>query len=945
MKVLKKQKQKQLSRILYISSIGSLFASQLSFAAPPVVPYFIYQGRALDSTGTAPLSDIVDFTFQIFDPAGLCLLYQESQTNIDLTTTSGQFSLLVGSDVGDSKRTSDPGLSMVSVFSNLSTATLPPATANCVGGYTPAAGDGRIHHVIISPHSGVPTALSPDLSINSVPYTFVAATLQGLLPTDFIKVTGTVSQAAVTTLTNASDASTLHHHDSQYIKVGTASSSFSLGSGSTLTLGSNSYLKLGTFASDPSASLVASDSGKVWYNSGNNQVYFWNGTATQTLGVPVVTANKALQSNASGNVSASAVTSTELSYLSGATSSIQTQLSAKEPAITAGTTNQYWRGDKSWQSFSSDIRASVSASSPLTYSVITGIIGIDTANTSTNGALTSADWNTFSTAATTTSSATNLNTASTIVKRDGSGDFAAGTITANLTGTSTNATNVATTATNTTNAPFLPTFVSSSSSGNQGVSTATGLTFNPSTNTLTTTTFSGALSGNATTATNAGSFTGSLAGDVTGTQGTTAVASVGGVTAANVAAGAALANAATNANTASTIVKRDASGNFTAGTITATLTGTSTNATNAATTATNTTNATFYPTFVSSSSSGNQGVDTDTSLTFNPSTNTLTTTTFSGALSGNATTATNAGGFTGSLAGDVTGTQGATALSTTGVSAGTYKSVTVNTKGRVTAGTNPTTLAGYGITNAATSASPTFTGNVTMPGTGIWNSSGRVGIGTATPDAPLEIATTASVANTGGYYFNTVTNVLNVISNGSNNISILGAGHIQAGGFLASSDARLKDHIESIQDDLALKFIKESNPVHYTWKTSGEKNYGFIAQDILKMGFTDAVSVAPALQNEKRFLTKRPYRGISISDGSKLTVNYNQLIALTTQAIKYIYHEFTQLIERSNQHDTALQDNTTRIQTLESENATIQSENVQIETYLCAKDPQAPFCN
>lgn len=78
-------------------------------------------------------------------------------------------------------------------------------------------------------------------------------------------------------------------------------------------------------------------------------------------------------------------------------------------------------------------------------------------------------------------------------------------------------------------------------------------------------------SGNAASATN---FTGSLSGDVTGTQSATVVSTVSGVTAANVAAGANLANAATDANTASTIVKRDASGNFSAGTITASLTGT-----------------------------------------------------------------------------------------------------------------------------------------------------------------------------------------------------------------------------------------------------------------------------------------------------------------------------------------------------------------------------------
>jgi hypothetical protein len=83
-------------------------------------------------------------------------------------------------------------------------------------------------------------------------------------------------------------------------------------------------------------------------------------------------------------------------------------------------------------------------------------------------------------------------------------------------------------------------------------------------------TFSGTLAGNATTASTATNFTGSLAGHVTGTQSATVVASVGGVTAANVAAGANLANAATNLNTASALVKRDGSGNFTAGTITLT---------------------------------------------------------------------------------------------------------------------------------------------------------------------------------------------------------------------------------------------------------------------------------------------------------------------------------------------------------------------------------------
>ena len=112
------------------------------------------------------------------------------------------------------------------------------------------------------------------------------------------------------------------------------------------------------------------------------------------------------------------------------------------------------------------------------------------------------------------------------------------------------------------------------------------------------------------------------------------------------------ATTATNLNTASSIVARDTSGNFTAGTITATLTGNSSTATALATGRT-------------------IGMTGDV--------------TWTSAL------------FTG--AGNVTGVA---TLANSGVAAGTYSKVTVDAKGRVTYGTNPTTLAGYAISNAYT---------------------------------------------------------------------------------------------------------------------------------------------------------------------------------------------------------------------------------------------------
>jgi hypothetical protein len=222
----------------------------------------------------------------------------------------------------------------------------------------------------------------------------------------------------------------------------------------------------------------------------------------------------------------------------------------------------------------------------------------------------------ISNTATTANSATGINT---IVARDDSGNFAANTITAttfvgNLSGNATSS-DFATTTGSTTNfsgslagditgtqSSTKVSYVGGSATGVSaaniisGVNTANSAT-DASTNgtvvkrsstgnfstsgTITASIFSGSLSGNATSATTAISavsatnFTGTLSGEVSGTQGSTVVNTVGGQSASNIAAGAVLANAANSANNIgqSQIVRRDASGNFAATTITANLIG------------------------------------------------------------------------------------------------------------------------------------------------------------------------------------------------------------------------------------------------------------------------------------------------------------------------------------------------------------------------------------
>jgi len=245
--------------------------------------------------------------------------------------------------------------------------------------------------------------------------------------------------------------------------------------------------------------------------------------------------------------------------------------------------------------------------------------------------------------------ATSANTASKVVARDGSGNFSAGTITATLNGNASTATSAtsATTATNADNinvdekndsVSYQVLFSANNGSGYQRPYIDTDnshFTYNPSSHTLTCGTFSGALSGNATSATSA--TTATTATQVSNTL--TMNVSGTGLSGSQTFNGAAartftVTSNATSANTASTIVARDSSGNFSAGTITASLSGNAstatsatsatnaTNATNFNVLADNSTNATHYVIFTGGAT-GNQRPNSDTALYYNPSSNTL----------------------------------------------------------------------------------------------------------------------------------------------------------------------------------------------------------------------------------------------------------------------------------------------------------------------------------
>jgi hypothetical protein len=71
--------------------------------------------------------------------------------------------------------------------------------------------------------------------------------------------------------------------------------------------------------------------------------------ATWTIDNGVVTDAKVASGIDAAKIADGSVSNAEYQYLGGVTSDIQTQLNAKEATITAGTTGQYYRGDKTFQ--------------------------------------------------------------------------------------------------------------------------------------------------------------------------------------------------------------------------------------------------------------------------------------------------------------------------------------------------------------------------------------------------------------------------------------------------------------------------------------------------------------------------------------------------------------------------------------------------------------------
>jgi hypothetical protein len=286
---------------------------------------------------------------------------------------------------------------------------------------------------------------------------------------------------------------------------------------------------------------------------------------------------------------------------------------------------------------------------------------------------------------------------------------------ANTAGSATNSNNILITTDDTSGNYYIP-FSKSSGTGYKGLfqdDTTTALTYNPNTSTLSATTFTGTLNGTANSATNSQNSTITAGNNFSGINWYPCV--VNSSTAGNY-------NLTSYSNLSYIPSTNTFSCNISGNSSNST---NSTNAVNCSTTST-TTAGTYYPVFVSNNVSGNYPNLVGT-MTYNPSTNTITANTFSGLLS--------TGGLvylsTGSQA--ITGSASATNISLTSIFNSTYKNyrIVLYSTGQVSftsypaysltaflgTGTLPTTASLYGfeMTSASTSVvSPVYTASATI---------------------------------------------------------------------------------------------------------------------------------------------------------------------------------------------------------------------------------------
>ena len=199
------------------------------------------------------------------------------------------------------------------------------------------------------------------------------------------------------------------------------------------------------------------------------------------------------------------------------------------------------------------------------------------------------------------------------------------------------------------------------------------------------------------------------------------------------------------------------------------------------------------------------------------------------------------------------------------------------------------------------------------------NISGINNIGTTTlsvgspanTNLPLEVGY-VTYTYAGAYAYNNSDNSHGLVDAGngpSANYSIRTDGRILATGEIdVASDRRLKHKINNLENQFCENFINTTNPISFEYKNNKNQiHYGYIAQDIYKLGFTDLVGISK-------------YKGLSeeIDEDGFISPANSRYTLCTAKIIPILAVNQKRLLNDNNEKDKKIKDLEERISKLES---------------------------
>ena len=274
---------------------------------------------------------------------------------------------------------------------------------------------------------------------------------------------------------------------------------------------------------------------------------------------------------------------------------------------------------------------------------------------------------------------------------------------------------------------------------------------------------------------------------------------------------------------------------------------------------------------------------------------------------------------------DISGINSLSATSLTGelqtaaqpniTSVGTLSSIT--TSGAFTMGSTAISEAEIGVLDGVTPGTATVSKALVLNSSkgisGITSlASTSIAVGSpANSTLPVEIGYT-SYQFTGAYAYSNDLNAHGMVDAGagpSANYSLRADGRILVTGEVEiTSDRRLKKDIVALTPELCKSFILTTTPVRFNWKSDDAiPDYGYIAQDVLKAGFNDLVTVVP-----------HPDMEGSVDDDGFINPAGAKYVFSPGKIIPMVALNQRQLFEANDAKDVEIADLKERLSTLEA---------------------------